>query len=72
MRVDRHVQGRQVGEMPHDVRLGQLRQRGGSRPCAAAGNQLVDRRAAARRRPATARRAAAGLGEFEQRLRGDG
>jgi hypothetical protein len=55
VRIDRHVQRRQVREVPHDIRLGQLRQRRRSVRQQLGGSSSL-RAAAARRRPATAPR----------------
>ena len=56
MRVDRHVQRRQIREVPHDVRLGQLGQRQAERrPRPPAGSSSASG-ATARREPETARR----------------
>ena len=59
MRVDRHVERRQIDEMPHHLRFGQLRQgrRGGGQR--AGRQQLIGRTAA--RRTRQPRRAAPGL-----------
>ena len=68
VRVDGHVERRQIGEVPHDLRLGQLGQgrgRGGQRARRAAASSAA---APARRTPASGARGGRLVGEFEQQF----